>query len=44
MDDLLSKTIKVGRISDGKFIGLVSAIAAKVITVSIIMMNEILTK
>jgi hypothetical protein len=34
----------VGKISDGKFIGLVSLIAAVVITVTIVVMNETLTK
>jgi len=32
-----------GKISDGKFIGLMSAIAAAVITVAIIIMNEALS-
>ena len=33
-----------GKISDGKFIGLISAITAVVITVAIVIMNEALTK
>lgn len=42
MVNLLSRTIKVGKISDAKFIGLVSLIAAVVITISILVMNETL--
>ena len=41
---LNSLTRRVGKISDGKFIGIMSGIAAIVITIAIIVMNETLTK
>lgn len=44
MVNLLSSKIKVGKISDAKVIGLVSLITAVVLTVSIVVMNETLTK
>jgi hypothetical protein len=44
MVKLLSGTIKVGKISDGKIIGLVSLIIAVLLTVTIIVMNEALGK
>ena len=40
----MAKISQMDKISDGKFIGLVSLIAAVVITVSIVVMNETLTK
>jgi hypothetical protein len=35
---------QIGKISDGQFLGLISAIAAVVITVTIVVMNEAFTK